>query len=567
MKSVKNKSVLILSLIMLFAGLITNSRAYFLMDSWIHQLVIIKPLSLYFGWITNYFEVWETIIYLILFSGLFFYIRTKEKETRLLSFAFSVIFINNIVLAGSAVISLLYLASHPISESDLQFRPKPNIVFITLLVKSFYIFASFSVLSKIKTEKGKFNMNEFEKVEYTGKWHRFFHLLVDSLVIVLTFTALVSSLLFYFEKNQLFQNYFNNYFGLVIIAVFVRLIFYSVFEHFFGATPAKFLTHSVVVDKNGNRPKLNVLLKRSFCRSIPFDAVSFLGKSGWHDSLSETRVVKEKTEGINPKQFLWILVLIVPFLSYNLFIKELISHYQYSKVSEREENYQSQWYNNSRKNLNTNQFYVLEAVNSNNGEYEIGLKIEDIKPDSLKVKKIKLMSGFPDFGANKRQYENQKDTAKTFVISRKTLENSIPKHYFQKYEDYLKQEIFGNGIKYNFKNVFELNVPNLEVNNTTFDTQQETKKNSGKIFLGNAGKSGQIISIKNIKGEMVWKDHFPIAFGASKGRTEDKIAIQTNYKSEIKNNIAELKVSDSLNHLQKYILEIDEYRFNIFRVE
>jgi len=567
MRTIKKNIILILSVVMMAAGTVSHFGTCSTIDSWIHQLVILKPLSLYFGGTTIYFEVWEILIYIILFFGLVFYIRTKEKETRLLSFAFSVIFINNIVLACCAVINLLYLTTHPVSEFDVQFRPKPNIVIITLLVNTFYLYASFLVLNKIKTEKGKFKPNEFEKVEYTNKWQRFFHLLIDSLIMILTFTALVSSFLFYFENSQLFQNYFNNYFGLVITAVFVRLVFYPIFEYSFGATPAKFLTQSVVVDKNGNRPQLNILFKRSFSRSIPFDAVSFLGKNGWHDSISETRVVKEKTEGINPKQFLWILVFIVPFLSYNLFIKELISDYQYSKVSEREENYQSEWYNNSKKNLNTNQLYIFEAVNSNNGENETGLKIDEITPDSLKVKKIKLMSGFPYFSARKMDYESQKDTAASYTISRKTLENSIPKYYFQKYKDNLKQEIFGNGIKYNFENVYELNVPNLEVNNTTFDTQQETKKNSGKIFLGNAGKSGKIISIKNIKGEMIWKDHFPIAFGAAKGRTEDKIAIQTNYKSEIKNNIAELKVSDSLNHLQKYILEIDGFRFSIFRVE
>lgn len=76
----------------------------------------------------------------------------------------------------------------------------------------------------------------------------------------------------------------------------VGLIVYYIFmEGLFGRTLAKFVTGSVVVDQNGEKPDLGTIAKRTFCRCIPFDALTFLGGSrGWHDSISDTYVVSKK---------------------------------------------------------------------------------------------------------------------------------------------------------------------------------------------------------------------------------------------------------------------------------
>lgn len=51
----------------------------------------------------------------------------------------------------------------------------------------------------------------------------------------------------------------------------------------------------MVVKENGGLPTGNDFLKRNFSRIVPFDALSFLGSLGWHDSWSDTRVVKRKS--------------------------------------------------------------------------------------------------------------------------------------------------------------------------------------------------------------------------------------------------------------------------------
>ena len=61
-----------------------------------------------------------------------------------------------------------------------------------------------------------------------------------------------------------------------------------------GRSLGKFITGTMAVNENGGLPSSNDFLKRNFSRIVPFDALSFLGNLGWHDSWSDTRVVKRK---------------------------------------------------------------------------------------------------------------------------------------------------------------------------------------------------------------------------------------------------------------------------------
>lgn len=81
------------------------------------------------------------------------------------------------------------------------------------------------------------------------------------------------------------------------LALFTFLMLnYLFMESFFGATMGKFATGIVVVTESGAKPNLGKIIIRTLCRLIPFDIVSFLGKSGkfWHDSFSKTYVVNRK---------------------------------------------------------------------------------------------------------------------------------------------------------------------------------------------------------------------------------------------------------------------------------
>ncbi|WP_281637163.1 RDD family protein [Flavobacterium marginilacus] len=81
-----------------------------------------------------------------------------------------------------------------------------------------------------------------------------------------------------------------------IIAVIVMIIYYVLTEGILGRSLAKFITGTIVVDENGEKPSFGIFFQRTLCRLIPFEAFSFLGNSGrgWHDSISDTYVVDKK---------------------------------------------------------------------------------------------------------------------------------------------------------------------------------------------------------------------------------------------------------------------------------
>jgi uncharacterized RDD family membrane protein YckC len=77
-----------------------------------------------------------------------------------------------------------------------------------------------------------------------------------------------------------------------IVFGWVLLIgYYIVFEGMWARTPGKLVFGTVVVNESGGKPTLKQVIGRTFCRLIPFEAFSFLGERGWHDSIPNTHVV------------------------------------------------------------------------------------------------------------------------------------------------------------------------------------------------------------------------------------------------------------------------------------
>ena len=80
-----------------------------------------------------------------------------------------------------------------------------------------------------------------------------------------------------------------------LLGAVVALVYYSLFEMFLSRTIAKYITKTVVVMRDGSKPDSGAIMKRTLCRLIPFNALSFLGDGrGWHDTLSDTYVVQKE---------------------------------------------------------------------------------------------------------------------------------------------------------------------------------------------------------------------------------------------------------------------------------
>jgi uncharacterized RDD family membrane protein YckC len=127
---------------------------------------------------------------------------------------------------------------------------------------------------------------------------RFFNYLIDfavqyAFIIVLGMTfVFVSDLLGSYQLVEWIAgiNSFQEYlFGTV-----VSLCYYFLSEMYFSRTIGKLATKTIVVMIDGSKPTAITILKRTLCRLIPFDGLTFLGRQrGWHDSIPDVYVVKK----------------------------------------------------------------------------------------------------------------------------------------------------------------------------------------------------------------------------------------------------------------------------------
>lgn len=81
------------------------------------------------------------------------------------------------------------------------------------------------------------------------------------------------------------------------IAICLLILYFGICETLSSRTLGKLITGTkVVMADTGAKPTSDVILRRTLCRLIPFEAFSFLGEysKGWHDSISGTAVVNAK---------------------------------------------------------------------------------------------------------------------------------------------------------------------------------------------------------------------------------------------------------------------------------
>jgi len=77
--------------------------------------------------------------------------------------------------------------------------------------------------------------------------------------------------------------------------VVLLFLYYFLTETYFSRTFAKYFTKTIVVTKNGSRPKKHMIFIRTLTRFIPLECLTFLWGDfrGLHDLFSDTYVVRK----------------------------------------------------------------------------------------------------------------------------------------------------------------------------------------------------------------------------------------------------------------------------------
>jgi uncharacterized RDD family membrane protein YckC len=138
-----------------------------------------------------------------------------------------------------------------------------------------------------------------EKKLLASDGDRFINCILDFLFVFVTififsFFVVIVGNIFNWDVFSIWEKIIINDMYLVLFSFL--MLNYLVLETLSGRSFGKLFTGTIIVNENGLKPGFKSILIRTLCRLIPFDALSFLGKSGkiWHDSLSKTYVVNRK---------------------------------------------------------------------------------------------------------------------------------------------------------------------------------------------------------------------------------------------------------------------------------
>ncbi len=134
----------------------------------------------------------------------------------------------------------------------------------------------------------KEKINEFIP---TTQGKRFLNYILDSIIFGLVFIPIFVIIMYFIALYPIIEEMNELLFVIIMIP-----IYYIIFESIWSKTPAKFITGTRVVTKDGEEPEFSDIFVRTLTRFVPFEAFSLLTSNrpqGWHDRWSETMVIDD----------------------------------------------------------------------------------------------------------------------------------------------------------------------------------------------------------------------------------------------------------------------------------
>ena len=225
----------------------------------------------------HYFLPINLVFYSVLLVAAYQFRKSDYKLTRLLSFCLSLLTVSS---AACLLLVIYYFAT----------VPEINITLAAIRCLAILLFST-CALRQINASRHLYLSKSAATTE-ASRTVRFLHLLIDSLLIAIIFTPIMANL--QLSSSALFSNY-DTYTLLIGQLILAKLFYYVISETVLYTTPAKYLTGCYVSLADGTKPTTGALLKRTFCRFVPFDSLTFLGNRGIHDQISGTTVVKNSS--------------------------------------------------------------------------------------------------------------------------------------------------------------------------------------------------------------------------------------------------------------------------------
>ncbi|MEO7977831.1 RDD family protein [Flavobacterium sp.] len=544
------KKITLFALLISLAGIVLGFYKDY--DSTLFQILSNISYNIFTGeeilWIDG--NLLRLLFSFILFIGAIAFYLTKEKEVRILRFAFSTLFIELVFF----VLIRIYFISNRIATFNLKDYVLGFVSFGLLIFVVYFLYKSMLYLNNLKALNYEtFVYTESTEISYfkTNNWQRLFHFIFDTVI----FGIIAFQFLYILIRVELFnvffgaiERQFNPQIILMIIVVVFRTLFYFTFENLFQATPAKFLTESRVVDDEAGRASSSAIFKRTLCRSIPFNSISFLLKADWHDSFSSTEVCKEKKTGISGGYY-FLLIPIFALLLFGMHLwdmkreKEMFMEAARQTFEEKKSDIAE-----ALKTIDTST--VFQLTSEDYSPTTRFLKIENVSNTNIEFSILDVYYQSYQRFFIENAYTASKDTLKRIKINKTDLKKMIVND-FKESLDYneIDKKSFG-GIsqipelkgKY-IESVTFLNSPNLKVQDSNFD------QTGVSLYLENRGIAGEVVSVTSPDKNINWTlNNLPAKFheyGTVYLRAQGENI--TGYKVRV-------TINDSLN--KKFVYEI-----------
>lgn len=489
-----------------------------------------------------------TFYTLVLIGATAYYI-SHGKETRLIRFSFS------ILLFSKTLASLYYLFGPILYFQYYQQNGLSWLWWVFGIINiAFWTYISYTIVNHITSEKelstDSTNHGNNGTINYinTPKIQRFTHLIIDLLFSIL----ICSSAIMFFGRYLYNQNMHivSERVTLYFVFFIAQIFYYSFFETLFGATPGKFLTESRAINCNGTSINFGKGILRTLCRRIPFEPFSFFGQKGWHDDLTNTKVVKEKRTGVAAAYYLLIIPLFIIIGFGTNFGVEKIHDYRYYKAQKEQHEQKFEQIENMLKNLKENYVLEIKEVKRDYGP-SIFLKVEDVGKDMVVFAKFTINDDYsPSSYQIEKHFLIKQYTYPIVEINKSELFSCITMDY----DSYKKDkrngaDIFNDGKKYEIVEIHRLFTPHLKYNGFAC--------NNGSIdfYIKNSGASGQLLSIKNIEGVLNWQMELPTKIEVGSGYSGSILSLHANNFKPDQSFRFIFEVQDSIGGKQSYIMQ------------
>lgn len=134
---------------------------------------------------------------------------------------------------------------------------------------------------------------------WATRGQRFLNCLLDLLIVHIILASIGTTVIIIGDvtNNYELANWIESTttFEKLLFWILILFFYYFLTETYFSRTFAKYFTQTIVVTKNGSRPKIHLIFIRTLSRFIPLEAITFLWGNfrGLHDLFSDTYVVRK----------------------------------------------------------------------------------------------------------------------------------------------------------------------------------------------------------------------------------------------------------------------------------